>query len=72
MTIEDAIGIATLLPLGSRPEDVRARLKIYQSSRKPRVEMVLNFTRLNGCDDNDAAGARITRKSIHTAPQWVN
>lgn len=65
MAIEDAVGIATLLPVGTRPEDIRARLEMYHSSRKPRVETVLNFTRLNGRDDNDAVGARITRKSIH-------
>lgn len=62
MAIEDAVGIATLLPLGSRPEDIGARLEMYQSSRRPRVEMVLNFTRLNGRDDNDPGGERITRK----------
>jgi salicylate hydroxylase len=63
MAIEDAVGIATLLPLGTRPEDIPTRLQLYQSSRQPRVEMVLNFTRLNGRDENDTAGRRITRKS---------
>jgi salicylate hydroxylase len=64
MAIEDAVGIATLLPLGTRSEDIRARLETYHSSRKPRVKMVLNFTHLNGRGDNDAIGARIKRKSV--------
>lgn len=64
MAIEDAVSIASLLPLGTRPEDIQARLQMYESSRQPRVEMVLKFTRLNGRDDNDATGGRITRKSI--------
>ncbi|KAJ5698051.1 hypothetical protein N7462_000056 [Penicillium macrosclerotiorum] len=64
MAIEDAVGIATLLPYGSKASDIPSRLELYQSSRRPRVEMILNFTRLNGRDDSDAAGARITRKFL--------
>ncbi|KAJ5631911.1 uncharacterized protein N7484_012011 [Penicillium longicatenatum] len=63
MAIEDAVGVATLLPLGTRAEDIPARLKLYETNRRPRVELVLEYTRLNGRDENDTAGARITRES---------
>jgi salicylate hydroxylase len=51
MAVEDAVSIAMLLPVGTKPEDIPARLELYQSSRRPRVEMILNFTRMNGRDD---------------------
>ncbi|KAJ5894521.1 hypothetical protein N7495_006212 [Penicillium taxi] len=60
MAIEDAIEIATLLPMGTQVVDIPRRLEIYQASRQPRVNMVLDFTRLNGRDQNDPTGARIT------------
>lgn len=62
MAIEDAVGIATLLPLGTSRQDIPARLRMYESIRRPRVNTVLEYTRLNGRDEDDAAGARITRK----------
>ncbi|KAJ5929879.1 hypothetical protein N7454_006829 [Penicillium verhagenii] len=64
MAIEDAVGIATLLPLGTKVHDIAARLKLYESSRRPRVELVLEYTRLNGRDENDVAGARTSREFI--------
>ncbi|KAJ5605292.1 hypothetical protein N7510_010446 [Penicillium lagena] len=60
MAIEDAVSIATLLAAGTCAEDIPARLEMYQSSRRPRVDLVQNFTRLNGRDENDASGNRIT------------
>lgn len=63
MAIEDAVGIAALLPLGVKAQEIPARLKMYESNRRTRVELVLEYTRLNGRDDNDTAGARITRES---------
>lgn len=57
MAVEDAVSIAMLLPLGTKPEDIPARLELYQFSRRPRVEMILNFTRMNGRDEK-----RISRK----------
>ena len=51
MAIEDAVSIAMLLPCGTKPSDIPARLELYQSSRRPRVEMILNYTRMNGRDD---------------------
>lgn len=62
MAIEDAVSIATLLPLGSSVQDIPARLAMYQSSRRPRVEMVLHFTRLNGRREDDENNVRITRE----------
>lgn len=64
MAIEDAVGIAALLPLGIKVQDIPSRLKLYESNRRPRVELVLEYTRLNGRDENDTAGARITRESL--------
>ncbi|KAJ6104006.1 hypothetical protein N7523_010326 [Penicillium sp. IBT 18751x] len=51
MAIEDAVSIAMLLPFGTKPHDIPKRLELYQSSRLPRVEMILSFTSLMGRDD---------------------
>ena len=64
MAIEDAISIATLLPCGTTIESIPARLEMYQQSRRPRVELVLYFTRMNGRDENDATGARVDGRSL--------
>lgn len=60
MAIEDAVSIATLLPRGTKPEDIPARLALYEESRRPRVDMVLDYTRQNGRDENDPLARRIT------------
>ncbi|OQE35250.1 hypothetical protein PENCOP_c014G00608 [Penicillium coprophilum] len=60
MAIEDAVSISTLLPYGSTPCDLPMRLKMYQIARRPRVEFVLHYTRMNGRDEKDAAGDRIS------------
>ncbi|KAJ5733984.1 hypothetical protein N7493_002770, partial [Penicillium malachiteum] len=60
MAIEDAVGIAALIPVGTKREDIPALLQIYETNRRPRVEMVLEFTRLNGRDDDGSEGVRIT------------
>ncbi|KAJ5573313.1 FAD/NAD(P)-binding domain-containing protein [Penicillium hetheringtonii] len=60
MAIEDAVSIATLLPLGTKMQDVRARLAMYNHSRRPRVDMVLHYTRLNGRREDDEKNIRIT------------
>lgn len=57
MGVEDAVAIAMLLPVGTQPHDIPARLGLYQSSRRPRVEQILDFTRLNSRDQE-----RITRE----------
>jgi salicylate hydroxylase len=64
MAIEDAISIATLLPRGTAPENIPTRLEMYQQSRRPRVELVLHFTRMNGRDENDVTGARVDGTSL--------
>lgn len=63
MAIEDAVCIATLLPPSTTIERVPSRLKLYEKARRPRVEEVLRYTRMNGRDENDKSqGARMTRK----------
>ncbi|OQE29848.1 hypothetical protein PENSTE_c002G06657 [Penicillium steckii] len=60
MAIEDAVSIATLLPLGTKMQDIPARLSMYHHSRRPRVEMILHYTRLNGRREDDENNVRIT------------
>ena len=64
MAIEDALSIATLLPLGTKAEDIPSRLAIYQKARQPRVDYILKCTRLNGADENDPSVQRMTGKSF--------
>lgn len=64
MGIEDAIAIAMLLPLGTQTHDIPARLALYKSVRRPRIEQLLHFTRLNARDEG-----RITRKLSPSA--WM-
>lgn len=61
MAIEDAVSIAILLPRGTASKNIPAQLEMYQTSRRPRVDQILHFTRLNGRDENDATGARMSR-----------
>jgi salicylate hydroxylase len=67
MAIEDAVSIATLLPLGTKVEEIASRLRLYETARRARVEMILDLTRQNGRDeDNTAAGgSRISRKFLN-------
>lgn len=60
MAIEDAVGIATLLPCGTLNETVPSRLQIYEISRRPRVDLVLHFTRANAANENDPSRPRIS------------
>lgn len=60
MAIEDALSITTLLPLGTKVEDIPARLALYEKTRQPRVDSVLKYTRLNGADENDPSVQRMT------------
>ncbi|OGM45891.1 hypothetical protein ABOM_006036 [Aspergillus bombycis] len=60
MAIEDALSIATLLPLGTKAEGIPSRLAIYEKARQPRVENILKYTRLNGADENDPSVQRMT------------
>ena len=64
MAIEDALSIATLLPLGTKAEDIPSRLAIYEKARQPRVDDVLMYTRLNGADEDDPSVQRMTGKTL--------
>ncbi|KAJ5405126.1 hypothetical protein N7465_006410, partial [Penicillium sp. CMV-2018d] len=67
MAIEDAASIATLLPLGTAPDNIPSRLEMYEASRRDRVEFVLHYTRLNGRDENDTSSARMTAEEMVNA-----
>lgn len=71
MAIEDAVSIATLLPRGTTPHDIPMRLDMYQTARRPRVDFVLHYTRVNGRDENDAAGDRMPRKFALIAEEYT-
>jgi 2-polyprenyl-6-methoxyphenol hydroxylase-like FAD-dependent oxidoreductase len=70
MAIEDALSIATLLPLGTKAKDIPAQLELYEKSRQPRIDYVMKYTRLNGADENDPSVQRITGK-IALFLSWV-
>ncbi|KAI5361637.1 Putative FAD-binding domain, FAD/NAD(P)-binding domain superfamily [Septoria linicola] len=53
--IEDAVSIATLLPLGTAVEDVPARLALYEKCRYERAHKIQEFTRLAGMDTAELA-----------------
>ncbi|KAK1141893.1 hypothetical protein N8T08_008406 [Aspergillus melleus] len=59
MAIEDAVSLAILLPLGTLTKDVPGRLALYEQARRERVEMILEYTRINGRDDGDDSAKRI-------------
>ncbi|CAI7603514.1 unnamed protein product, partial [Penicillium viridicatum] len=73
MAIEDAVSIATLLPCGSTPHDIPMRLDLYQTARRPRVDLVLHYTQMNGRDKNDAAGDRmsVNGNELWTKCNWT-
>ncbi|RAK95836.1 FAD/NAD(P)-binding domain-containing protein [Aspergillus ibericus CBS 121593] len=60
MAIEDAVSLAVLLPAGTRVENIPQRLALYEQARRSRVEMVLEYTRINGVDENDTTAKRIS------------
>lgn len=62
MAIEDAVSIANLLPRDTPVDDIPARLRLYELARRSRVEKVLEYTRMNGRDENDLTGPRMSRK----------
>lgn len=71
MAIEDAVSIATLLPHGSTPHDIPMRLDLYQTARRPRVDFVLHHTRVNGRNENDAAGDRLSGKFAFIVEEYT-
>lgn len=50
--IEDAISLATLLPLGTQASEVPDLMRLYDSIRRERVDYVQNETRRNGLDED--------------------
>jgi salicylate hydroxylase len=65
MAIEDAVALAILLPPGTTVDEIPGRLGLYETARRPRVEKVLDYTRLNARDGDDpSGGGRISREFI--------
>ncbi|KAI9039426.1 FAD-dependent oxidoreductase [Aspergillus affinis] len=60
MAIEDAVSLAILLPLGTLAKEIPGRLALYEQARRERVEMILEYTRINGRDEGDASADRIS------------
>ncbi|KAL2788798.1 hypothetical protein BJX66DRAFT_352518 [Aspergillus keveii] len=56
MAIEDAVALAILLPPGTTVDEIPGRLSLYETARRPRVEKVLDYTRLNARDGDDPSG----------------
>jgi 2-polyprenyl-6-methoxyphenol hydroxylase-like FAD-dependent oxidoreductase len=53
IAMEDAISLSVVLPLGTKPEEVAERLKVYQTCRYERAHAIQHFTRLAGKDLDD-------------------
>lgn len=64
MAIEDAVSLAVLLPAGTQVHEIPARLALYEKARRSRVDLVLEYTRINGVDENDTTVRRITGEFI--------
>lgn len=47
MAVEDALSLATMFPLGTRPEEVNKRLRLYEKARMSRVKMVYDWSLKN-------------------------
>lgn len=47
MAIEDALSLSTMFPLGTRPEDVNTRLRLYEKARMSRTKMVYDWAQKN-------------------------
>ncbi|KAL4805176.1 hypothetical protein BDV18DRAFT_25535 [Aspergillus unguis] len=53
MAIEDAVSLAVLLPMGTTADDIPHRLQLYETARRPRVELVLHYTALNARNEDE-------------------
>ncbi|KAL4929775.1 uncharacterized protein BDV17DRAFT_297965 [Aspergillus undulatus] len=53
MAIEDAVSLAVLLPLGTKVGDIPHRLQLYETSRRPRIELTLHYTALNARNEDE-------------------
>ncbi|KAL2272271.1 hypothetical protein FJTKL_06984 [Diaporthe vaccinii] len=47
MAVEDALSLAVMFPLGTRPEDVNMRLRLYEKARMSRTKMVYDWSLKN-------------------------
>lgn len=47
MAVEDALSLATMFPLGTRPEEVDTRLRLYEKARMSRTRMVYDWSLKN-------------------------
>lgn len=47
MAVEDALSLATMFPLGTRPEEVNMRLQFYEKARMGRTKMVYDWSLKN-------------------------
>ncbi|EAT85338.2 hypothetical protein SNOG_07872 [Parastagonospora nodorum SN15] len=50
VAIEDAAALAVVLPMGTKPEEVAERLKLYQDIRMERANKIQEYSRLAGRD----------------------
>ncbi|PTU21249.1 hypothetical protein P175DRAFT_0532630 [Aspergillus ochraceoroseus IBT 24754] len=58
------------MAIGTTTDDIPTCLGLYEKARRPRMDIqVIKYTRLNGRDDDDTPGQRI---SGHAAVEMVN
>ncbi|EMC99531.1 hypothetical protein BAUCODRAFT_63413 [Baudoinia panamericana UAMH 10762] len=53
--LEDAVVLAAVLPLGTKPSDIPERLQVYEQCRYERAHRIQNFTREAGLDAAEMA-----------------
>lgn len=58
MAIEDGASLGALLPPGTTRADVPSRLQLYEKCRKERVEIIQDFTRRSGRNNDGIQGPR--------------
>jgi 2-polyprenyl-6-methoxyphenol hydroxylase-like FAD-dependent oxidoreductase/acetoacetate decarboxylase len=53
MAMEDAVSLAVMLPAGTKVEEIKERLQLYNSARYERSHTIQNFSRIAGQDEKD-------------------
>ncbi|KAL9091419.1 MAG: hypothetical protein Q9165_004805 [Trypethelium subeluteriae] len=61
VAIEDAASLSVVLPLGTKPDEVAERLKLYESCRYERAHTIQQYTRLAGKDLDDPEKADMSK-----------
>ncbi|KAI9825935.1 MAG: hypothetical protein M1819_000454 [Sarea resinae] len=56
--IEDAAALATVLPLGTQPDEIAERLKLYERCRMDRANKIQQYTRMAGRDASETADGK--------------